>query len=166
MHDAAQVLTRDKKYLISSDRDEKIRVSRYPHSFVIESYLLGHTDYIAGFQVIEQASPLLVSGSGDGTLRLWNMLSGAELQCITLSENGEQTVVPVAYDSASELLLVVLEGYLSGAAAAHFTRSLTRHRIGAARTFCIIPVSPAPFRPWWSSRHWTLATRSCIQRRR
>ena len=125
MHDVAQVLTRDKKYLISSDRDEKIRVSRYPHSFVIESYLLGHTDYIAGFQVIEQASPLLVSGSGDGTLRLWNMLSGAELQCITLSENGEQTVVPVAYDSASELLLVVLEGYLSGAAAAHFTRART-----------------------------------------
>jgi hypothetical protein len=38
-------LTKDNKYVITSDRDEHIRVSQYPKGHNIESYCLGHTRY-------------------------------------------------------------------------------------------------------------------------
>lgn len=36
-------LSSDEKYIITSDRDEHIRVSHYPDGFNIETFCLGHT---------------------------------------------------------------------------------------------------------------------------
>lgn len=36
-------LTLDEKYILTSDRDEHIRISRYPRGYDIEQYCLGHT---------------------------------------------------------------------------------------------------------------------------
>lgn len=45
---SALVLTPDagaasKQLLLTADRDGKLRVSRYPHAFIIDSFCLGHT---------------------------------------------------------------------------------------------------------------------------
>jgi tRNA (guanine-N(7)-)-methyltransferase subunit TRM82 len=39
------LLTPDEKFIITSDRDEHIRVSWYPQGHCIESYCLGHKKY-------------------------------------------------------------------------------------------------------------------------
>lgn len=38
------VLSADDKYVITADRDEHIRVSRFPNGYNIESFCLGHTE--------------------------------------------------------------------------------------------------------------------------
>ena len=61
-------------WILSADKDEHIRVSRYPKSYVIEGFCLGHTSYVAKLLApswdMEQKS--LVSGGGDDYLLFWD----------------------------------------------------------------------------------------------
>jgi tRNA (guanine-N(7)-)-methyltransferase subunit TRM82 len=66
--------------LLTSDRDEKIRISRFPETHVIEGFLLGHTAYVTGFVVLPSpSSALIVSCGGDMTLRLWDPIAQREI---------------------------------------------------------------------------------------
>ncbi|XP_057553038.1 tRNA (guanine-N(7)-)-methyltransferase non-catalytic subunit WDR4 isoform X2 [Hippopotamus amphibius kiboko] len=75
----------DGRYVLTADRDEKIRVSWAvaPHS--IESFCLGHTEFVSRIFVVPDHPELLLSSSGDGTLRLWEYRSGRELHCCHLT---------------------------------------------------------------------------------
>jgi tRNA (guanine-N(7)-)-methyltransferase subunit TRM82 len=61
-------------YLITSDRDEHIRISRGPpQAYVIEGFCLGHHEFINKLCLAEPG--LLVSGGGDDELLVWDWLS-------------------------------------------------------------------------------------------
>ena len=62
------------KFIITCDRDEKIRISHYPNAYNIHNFCLGHTDFVTSISLYQDN--YLISGSGDGTLRLWNYLKG------------------------------------------------------------------------------------------
>lgn len=68
------------KYLITCDRDEKIRVSCYPNCYNIVSYCLGHSEFVTKIKFL--TDKILVSASGDGTVRLWNFMEGEEVNLI------------------------------------------------------------------------------------
>uniref|UniRef100_A0A8C9A762 WD repeat domain 4 n=1 Tax=Prolemur simus TaxID=1328070 RepID=A0A8C9A762_PROSS len=72
-------------FVLTADRDEKIRVSwaAAPHS--IESFCLGHTEFVSRILVVPGHPELLLSSSGDGTLRLWEYKSGHQLYCCHLA---------------------------------------------------------------------------------
>ena len=74
-------VTRDGARLLTADRDEKIRVSMYPDSFIIDNYCLGHTEFVTSITLSSCDETRLVSGSGDGTIRCWNLTSGEERAC-------------------------------------------------------------------------------------
>ncbi|KAK9538163.1 hypothetical protein VZT92_005715 [Zoarces viviparus] len=76
----------DDKYVITADRDEKIRVShlRSPHN--IQSFCLGHQQFVSALLVPPGHPHWLLSGSGDGTMKLWEYESGRELQSWDLKE--------------------------------------------------------------------------------
>jgi WD40 repeat protein len=70
--------------LLTADRDEKIRISRFPEAQVIEGFLLGHTAYVTGFVVLpSSSSALAVSCGGDMTLRLWDLTAHNEISSTT-----------------------------------------------------------------------------------
>jgi hypothetical protein len=64
--------------ILTSDRDEKIRISQFPNSCCIEGYLLGHTAFVSSIAVSTKTNRC-VSVGGDRTLRLWNYVTFAEL---------------------------------------------------------------------------------------
>ncbi|XP_077198924.1 tRNA (guanine-N(7)-)-methyltransferase non-catalytic subunit WDR4 isoform X2 [Paroedura picta] len=78
-------LSPDDQYVLTADRDEKIRVSltRAPHSIV--SFCLGHREFVSQIFVIPNYPDLLLSASGDCTLRLWKYKSGKEVHCCHLN---------------------------------------------------------------------------------
>ncbi|VVT55062.1 uncharacterized protein SAPINGB_P004408 [Magnusiomyces paraingens] len=53
------------QYILSSDRDEHIRVTRYPQAFVVERWLFGHEQFVAAMAVPLWAPGFVISGGGD-----------------------------------------------------------------------------------------------------
>ena len=89
-------------FLITADRDDKIRVSHLPHAWNVAAYCLGHTKFVSCLGLVPRPSasgsgvtgssaataPLLVSGGGDSTLRLWSWQSGTLLHTLYFSAGG------------------------------------------------------------------------------
>lgn len=104
----------DGKYIVSADRDFKIRVTAFPTkpldgAHEIQSFCLGHTKFVSCFTfVCSQDYPqgFLVSGSGDSTVRLWEYASGSLLHTCEVgaeagllhSNGSEEDILPVITD--------------------------------------------------------------------
>lgn len=71
---------RSRNFIITSDRDEHIRVSRgaLQQAYVIERYCLGHNEFISKICVLP-GSNILVSGGGDDWLGVWDWTTGQSL---------------------------------------------------------------------------------------
>lgn len=72
------LITLDEKYIITCDRDEKIRVSLFPNAYHIHTYCLGHEEFVSQISLlpVHINGANLISSSGDGTLCLWNYKTG------------------------------------------------------------------------------------------
>ncbi|KAJ4845261.1 hypothetical protein Tsubulata_034376 [Turnera subulata] len=110
----------DGRYIVSADRDFKIRVSVFPKkpldgAHEIQSFCLGHTEFVSCISFIcpvDLAEGLLVSGSGDSTIRLWNITTGAlldtcEVGTKVVSITGESFIPTSMGSSSAELLWTV-----------------------------------------------------------
>lgn len=82
-----------RRFVITSDRDEKIRVTNFPQTEIIETYCLGHLEFVSSIEPVSASHPLILSLSGDKTLRLWNYENGKELLKHKLSAPGIKMVV-------------------------------------------------------------------------
>ncbi|CAF3679410.1 unnamed protein product [Rotaria socialis] len=72
-------ITTDKnqQFILTTDRDEKIRLTHYPNAYNIEGFCLGHSEFVSHVKLIDQNH--ILSASGDGTLRLWHLPDCREL---------------------------------------------------------------------------------------
>jgi tRNA (guanine-N(7)-)-methyltransferase subunit TRM82 len=78
--------------ILTADRDEKIRVSRFPESYCIEGFLLGHTAFVSSVAPVPTSSSILgknicVSVGGDCTIRLWDYVICKELAMTSTNHN-------------------------------------------------------------------------------
>ncbi|KAM3967344.1 tRNA (guanine-N(7)-)-methyltransferase non-catalytic subunit wuho [Aphomia sociella] len=68
--------TQDGKYIITCDRDEKIRVSNYPNTYNIQTFCLGHKEFVNHIELLPHNNKYLTSTSGDGTIKCWDYVNG------------------------------------------------------------------------------------------
>ncbi|XP_029936639.1 tRNA (guanine-N(7)-)-methyltransferase non-catalytic subunit wdr4-like [Myripristis murdjan] len=85
----AITMTPNDKYIITADRDEKIRVSHHKSPYNIQSFCLGHREFVSALLIPSGHPQWLLSGSGDGTMKLWECESGRKLQSCDLREPGD-----------------------------------------------------------------------------
>ncbi|KAK6510194.1 tRNA (guanine-N(7)-)-methyltransferase non-catalytic subunit trm82 [Arthrobotrys musiformis] len=71
-----------KKYIITADRDEHIRITNYPLTHVIHGFCLGHTAFVNRLLITKDN--FLVSGGGDDWLGLWDWKAGKLLQRVDI----------------------------------------------------------------------------------
>jgi tRNA (guanine-N(7)-)-methyltransferase subunit TRM82 len=112
-----------RSYILTADRDEHIRVSRYPQAHIIENYCLGHTGFVSKLCIPHWAPEYLISGGGDDDLLVWKWAESRILRKVPLVEQASETAQVVVRgiwatsfshptDSAGALnmVLVALDG--------------------------------------------------------
>jgi WD40 repeat protein len=87
--------------LLTSDRDEKVRISQFPTTTIVLGYLLGHTAFVS---CMDATDALCVTCGGDSTIRLWDLTTFAELCKV------ETTVLPTRLAMRGNLVVVIYEG--------------------------------------------------------
>ncbi|XP_063049210.1 tRNA (guanine-N(7)-)-methyltransferase non-catalytic subunit wdr4 [Engraulis encrasicolus] len=86
----ALVVSPDDRFVITADRDEKIRVSLKAATHNIQAYCLGHTQFVSCLFLPPCCPDRLLSGSGDGLVMLWEYSTGRRLQSLDMREIHQQ----------------------------------------------------------------------------
>eukprot|EP00960_Hanusia_phi_P023914 705605-Hanusia_phi.AAC.2 len=77
--------------LLTADRDEKIRISNFPHAFEIEAFCLGHTELVTCIETLSlEEEELVLSGGADGSVRLWSVKDGSLVDTYMIDAAGEE----------------------------------------------------------------------------
>ncbi|KAF4147818.1 WD domain G-beta repeat domain-containing protein [Phytophthora infestans] len=92
----------DSSLLLTADRDEKLRVSRFPNAAIIESYCLGHAASLTKVACSVVTPELVVSTSMDNTLKLWQMTTGKLLASETLLPGVEVSLEPLDEEASDD----------------------------------------------------------------
>jgi len=99
--------------IVTSDRDEKIKVSYYPHSYDIISYCMGHRSFISCLTLIESERDdelFAISGGGDGILITWELIRGKQLDSFSFDLGGVIYIASLAFYKPLSLAIVTCEG--------------------------------------------------------
>ncbi|XP_066600779.1 tRNA (guanine-N(7)-)-methyltransferase non-catalytic subunit wdr4 [Prorops nasuta] len=80
------LITSDENHIITTDRNGKIRVSKFPNSYNIEVYCLGHTQFVTNISILPHDKQILISVGGDGCFILWDYTHGKELLTVRFEE--------------------------------------------------------------------------------
>ncbi|KAF4499953.1 tRNA (guanine-N(7)-)-methyltransferase subunit trm82 [Fusarium agapanthi] len=97
-----------RRYILTADRDEHIRVSRYfPQSYVIESFCFGHTEFISSIVTPASRGDVLVSGGGDEDLFVWDWKANELLSKISILSLAQKILPEITKVAVSGLYSLV-----------------------------------------------------------
>ncbi|CUS24072.1 LAQU0S13e02652g1_1 [Lachancea quebecensis] len=99
-----------KQLIITADRDEHIRITHYPQTFVINKWLFGSKQFVSTLCLPSWGSNLLFSGGGDSLVHSWNWESGKLLDSLDISEIvepylGEAQLAPEKFQNETNSLI-------------------------------------------------------------
>ena len=84
------VSSKIQNFVLTADRDEHIRVSRYPQSHIINGFCLGHREFISKLCILPWNQDILISGGGEPSVKIWNWRASQLLHDEALSTLGLQ----------------------------------------------------------------------------
>lgn len=117
-----------RNYILTSDRDEHIRISRgIPQAYVVEGYCLGHTEFITKLCVPPVYPHLLISGGGDDYLILWDLPARRILQRLDL-KNIVATLKNTHFDGSAEVQNTETQGHSALRICVSNIRALETHK--------------------------------------
>ncbi|KAM0434558.1 hypothetical protein ACHAPT_003654 [Fusarium lateritium] len=97
-----------RRYIITGDRDEHIRVSRYiPQAHVIEGFCFGHKEFISSMTVPASRGDILVSGGGDEDLFVWDWKAGKLLSRKSILSLAQEILPDLTKVAVSNLYTLV-----------------------------------------------------------
>jgi hypothetical protein len=77
--------TDQKRYVLTGDRNEQVRVSRFPATSIIQSFLMSHVETTTAVAEVGAGQGLAISAGLDGYLGLWAVATGERLAWVSVS---------------------------------------------------------------------------------
>uniref|UniRef100_A0A6V7KR70 Uncharacterized protein n=1 Tax=Bracon brevicornis TaxID=1563983 RepID=A0A6V7KR70_9HYME len=99
------LVTEDGKFVVTADRDEKIRISHFPNAYNIQAFCLGHKTFVSNISQIPGAEDLLVSSGGDGDIKIWNFAEGKEVCSVSFMEHIEENFIASINEALKDMEL-------------------------------------------------------------
>eukprot|EP01126_Amoeba_proteus_P043246 TRINITY_DN4738_c0_g1_i13.p1 TRINITY_DN4738_c0_g1~~TRINITY_DN4738_c0_g1_i13.p1 ORF type:complete len:424 (-),score=72.72 TRINITY_DN4738_c0_g1_i13:175-1335(-) len=156
----------DKKYILTGEKDEKIRVSLYPDTYDIVSFCLGHKTFVTSLcllPVSETESAFLVSGSGDGIVILWEFVEGTMLQQFDMCSfiGPEHSVVrSIVFLASLSLVAICVEDHPT---IELFRVNLLEDNIAMVHDYSIsLDSAPLFLHAGWVGSLWTVNSNNCL----
>lgn len=78
--------TAGQRFVITSDRDEHIKISHYPQCFIVDKWLFGHKQFISSMDCPSWNPSLLFSAGGDDSIFSWDWVKGTLLSQFNYTE--------------------------------------------------------------------------------
>lgn len=75
-----------KQFVLTGDRDEHIKITNFPKSYVVKHWLFGHHEFVSCLHICDFDNTLLISGGGDDYLVLWRWFTAEKLAQIDLRD--------------------------------------------------------------------------------
>ncbi|XP_055616992.1 tRNA (guanine-N(7)-)-methyltransferase non-catalytic subunit wuho [Toxorhynchites rutilus septentrionalis] len=101
------LINSDDSLIVTCDRDEKIRITNYPDCHNIETFCLGHSEFVSHIEFLKDDEDLLLlSLSGDKTMRLWNVEDGKEQAKKECDQAGNKLAVKDLGDGQSLIAML------------------------------------------------------------
>eukprot|EP01061_Rhynchopus_euleeides_P006835 TRINITY_DN15844_c0_g1_i1.p1 TRINITY_DN15844_c0_g1~~TRINITY_DN15844_c0_g1_i1.p1 ORF type:complete len:360 (+),score=162.37 TRINITY_DN15844_c0_g1_i1:174-1253(+) len=91
------------KLIATADKDEHVRLTRYPDTHIIERFCFGHDGFVSSLVVL--SDDLIATGGGDGQVRVWRVPTGEAVfsdsfegntvhdMCLATGANGEKVLL-------------------------------------------------------------------------
>jgi len=103
------------RFIVTADRDEKIRISQFPQSALIQSYCLGHTSVVASVcsfrlgpnTTCASSNLMLASTSWDHSVRLWEIETGHCCGVLNMSAAGSGPLADGHAEAEGETEVVI-----------------------------------------------------------
>jgi len=80
------------KYVLTCDRDEKIRASHFPNAYNIHNFYLAHTQFVYRLCIPGDLSGHFISGGGDGCVIFWSLENPRPLFVLNTIEDAQPTI--------------------------------------------------------------------------
>ena len=98
--------------IVTADREGKLRISELPAASIIRCFCLGHSSVVTDLVMLDDHS--LCSASGDGTLRVWELATGRQLESHRVAD-----AAPAAAASAAASASAAAAAAAAAGAGAH-----------------------------------------------
>jgi tRNA (guanine-N(7)-)-methyltransferase subunit TRM82 len=102
---AVEVASKQRHFILTSDRDEHIRVSRYPQAHIIHGYCLGFREFVSHICILPWAPHLMVVGSGEPSLRVFDWQRCQLVSEVVFDGHLQDTIRDTLADSNGERAL-------------------------------------------------------------
>ncbi len=101
-------LGKQRHFILTADRDEHVRVSRYPQTHVIHGYCLSFRDFVSKICIVPWNEKFLIVGSGEPSLNVFDWQLGTLLSQFTFDDQLQEMLQGVIADDVNERSLAKL----------------------------------------------------------
>jgi tRNA (guanine-N(7)-)-methyltransferase subunit TRM82 len=93
-----QVHGKRREFILTADRDEHVRISRFPQAHIIEGYCLGHREFVSKIVIPSWTPGFMVTGGGEPSLKVYDWQKG-DIICEEVFDGPVGPVIQEVLDS-------------------------------------------------------------------